>query len=130
MSLPGGQRRALNQIEKTLAHDDPGLGPLFATFTRLVGHEAMPVTERVTGRRWRRMRMRMRPAVVTVVGLAMTAVALFTLSLLLPSTQMCAPGTVTASAARLRSVPAGRQPACLTQQGKPSETSLSGDNGH
>ncbi|MCW2931093.1 MAG: hypothetical protein JWM19_2055 [Actinomycetia bacterium] len=125
MSLPGGQRRALNQIEKTLADDDPGLGPLFAIFARLVGHEAMPVTERVTARPWWRQR-RMRPAAVTVVGLAMAAVALFTLSLTLPSAQVCAPGTVTAGAARMQPLPAGRQPACVIQQGKPGETSQSG----
>jgi hypothetical protein len=57
MSLPAGQRRALNRIEKTLADDHPSLGPLFAIFTRLTGHEAMPVTENVTARlRWRWMR--------------------------------------------------------------------------
>jgi hypothetical protein len=50
MSLPVSQRRALNQIEKALADDHPGLGPLFAIFTRLTGREAMPVTERVTAR--------------------------------------------------------------------------------
>ena len=55
MSLPASQRRALNQIEKTLAADDhSGLRPLFAIFARLTGHEAMPVTERVTARLWRR----------------------------------------------------------------------------
>jgi hypothetical protein len=60
MSLPAGQRRALNRIEKTLADDHPSLGPLFAIFTRLTGHEAMPVTENVTARLWRRW---MRPTV-------------------------------------------------------------------
>ena len=54
MSLPTSQQRALNQIEKTLAGDHPGLGPLFAIFTWLTGHEAMPVTERVTPPLWRR----------------------------------------------------------------------------
>jgi hypothetical protein len=58
MSLPGAQRRALNRIEKTLADDDPRLGPLFAIFTRLAGHEAMPATERVTSPPWRRRRLR------------------------------------------------------------------------
>src|ERR1700720_549907 len=42
MSLPAGQQRALNLIEKTLTDDHPGLGPLFAIFTRLTGHEPMP----------------------------------------------------------------------------------------
>ena len=59
MSLSASQRRALSQIEKTLADDHPGLGPLFAIFTRLAGHEAMPATERVSARPWRRW---MRPA--------------------------------------------------------------------
>ena len=72
MSLPARQRRTLNQIEKALTGDHPGLGPLFAIFTRLVGQEAMPVTERVTAWRWRSRRMwRMWPTVAAVVGLAM-----------------------------------------------------------
>jgi hypothetical protein len=58
MGLPGGQQRALNRIEKTLADDDPRLGPLFAIFTRLAGHEAMPATERVTAPPWRIRRIR------------------------------------------------------------------------
>ncbi|HET9968731.1 MAG TPA: hypothetical protein VFQ68_10880 [Streptosporangiaceae bacterium] len=69
MSLPAGQRRALNLIEKRLADDHPGPGPLFAIFTSLAGHEAMPLTERVTARRQRRMRVR--PGIATAVGLAM-----------------------------------------------------------
>jgi Protein of unknown function (DUF3040) len=78
MSLPISERRALDRIEKTLAHDHPGLGPLFGIFTKLVGHEAMPVTERVTARPWRlRWQRRMWPTVATLVGLAMAAVALF-----------------------------------------------------
>jgi hypothetical protein len=127
MSLPASQRRALDQIEKTLADDHPGLGPLFAIFTRLTGHEAMPVTERVTARPWR---WRMRPAGVTVVGLAMAAGALLALSLTLPRPQMCAPGMVTPVAAHTRSVPTGLQPACATQQDKPSKTSQGGLYAH
>jgi hypothetical protein len=50
MSLPASQQRVLNRIEGALAQDHPGLGPLFAIFTRLVGQEAMPVTERITAR--------------------------------------------------------------------------------
>lgn len=119
MGLPASQRRALIQIEKTLADDHPSLGPLFAVFTRLTGHEAMPVTERVRGRPWRRQR-RMWPGGVTVIGLAMATGALLTLSLMLPGPQACASGTVTAIA---RSAPTGHQRACATQQNKPSQTS-------
>jgi hypothetical protein len=119
MGLPASQRRALIRIEKTLADDHPSLGPLFAVFTRLTGHEAMPVTERVTARPWRWHR-RMWPGGVTVVGLAMATGALLTLSLMLPGPQMCAPGTVTPVA---RSAPTGRQVACATQQNKPSQIS-------
>ena len=115
MSLPTSQRRALNQIEKTLAGDHPGLGPLFAIFTSLTSHEAMPVTERVTARPWQRIR----PAGVIVVGLAMALGGLIALSLMLPSAQVCAPGTVTPVAAHTRSVQTGRQPACATQQTSP-----------
>ena len=89
MSLPAGQRRALNLIEKTLADDHPGPGPLFAIFTSLAGHEAMPLTERVTARRQRRMRVwvRVRPGIATAVGLAMAMGALLALSLMLPGPQ-------------------------------------------
>jgi hypothetical protein len=125
MSLPASQQRALNQIEETLADDHPGLGPLFAMFTRLTGHEPMPVIERVTVRRWRRMRA----AVVTLVGLAMATGALLTLSLLLPDPQVCIPA-VTAPVAHARSVPTGRQPGCATQQNKPAKASQSGLSAH
>ena len=126
MSLPASQRRALNRIEETLADDHPGLGPLFAIFTRLVGQEAMPVTERVTAWRWRSRRMwRMWPTVAAVVGLAMVTVALFTLSLTLPSTQAC-PGTVISVGTRVQSAQTWRQPSCATQANKPAETSQSG----
>jgi hypothetical protein len=70
MGLPAAQRRALNRIEKTLANDDFGLGPRFAIFTSLVGHEAMPVTERVIARSWRRRMRRIWSAIVTVTELA------------------------------------------------------------
>jgi gentisate 1,2-dioxygenase len=124
MSLPASQRRTLSQIEKTLADDHPGLGPLFAIFTRLTGHEPMPVTERVTARRWRWRRIR--PAVVTLVGLAMATGALLTISLLLPSPQVCVPSTVTTVAANAPPGSTGRQPGCATQQNKPGNTSQSG----
>jgi hypothetical protein len=121
MSLPASQQRALSQIEKTLADDHPGLGPLFATFTRLAGQEAMPVTERVTARSWRMPWRRMWPTAAGVVGLALVTVALFTLSLTLPSRPTCT-GTAVSIAARMQSVPTGSQAACATQQSDPAKT--------
>jgi hypothetical protein len=56
MSLRAGQRRALDRIGQTLQADDRRLGALFMTFTMLTRHEAMPGTERITARRWRRLR--------------------------------------------------------------------------
>jgi hypothetical protein len=123
MSLPTSQQRALEQIEKTLAQDHPALGPLFATFTQVVGQEPMPATERVTGgpRRlpWQR---RMWPTVAGLVGLALVSVALFTLSLTLPNRPGCT-GTVVSVAARIQAVPSGSQAACATQPTEPSKTS-------
>ena len=116
MSLPTSQQRALDRIEKMLADDHPDLGPMFAIFTTLADHEAMPVTERVTGRRWP-SRWRMRPAVATLAALAMAAAALFTLSLTMPRAQVC-PSTAIAVAAHTQSVPIGRLPSCAIQPSK------------
>jgi Protein of unknown function (DUF3040) len=122
MSLPTGQQRALDQIEKTLAYDHPALGRLFADFTRVVGQEPMPVTERVKAwpRRWPWQR-RMWPTVAGVVGLALVTVALFTLSLTLPSRPSCT-GTVGSLAATMQALPTGSQAACATQPSKPGKT--------
>ena len=86
MSLPASQRRALSQIELTLADDHPGLGALFAVFTRLTCHEAMPATEQVTARPWRWQRW-IRPRLVTIVGLAMAMGVLVAISVMLPGPQ-------------------------------------------
>jgi Protein of unknown function (DUF3040) len=122
MSLPTGQQRALDQIEKTLAHDHPALGPLFADFTRVVGQDPMPATERVTARPrplpWQR---RMWPTVAGVVGLALVTVVLFALSLTLPNRPACT-GTVVSLAGRMQALPTGNQAACATQQSEPSKT--------
>jgi hypothetical protein len=122
MSRSASQQRALAEIEKKLAHDHPALGPLFDTFTRVVGQESMPVTERVTAppRRlpWQR---RMWPTVAGVVGLTLVTVALFTLSLTLPNRPACT-GTVASIAASMQAVPTGSQAACATQQSEPSKT--------
>jgi Protein of unknown function (DUF3040) len=114
MSLSAAQQRALNRIEKTLANDDFGLGPRFAIFTSLAGHEAMPVTERVTARSWRRRMRRIWPAVATVTGLAVVTGALI-FSHMLPGRQAC-PGTVTSASAHVQSAGTGRQPACTPRQ--------------
>jgi hypothetical protein len=110
MSLPAGQQRALNRIEKTLADDDLRLGLLFAMFTRLAGHEAIPVTEPITGPPSRRRMRWLWPAVVTVIGLAVVTSGII-LSQMLPSRPVC-PGTVTAVSAQVQSAGAGRQLSC------------------
>jgi Protein of unknown function (DUF3040) len=126
MSLPASQQRALSQIEGTLAADHPDLGPLFATFTRLAGQEAMPVTERVTARSWRSpWRRRMWPTAAGVVGLALLTVVLFTLSLTLPNRPACT-GTVVSIAARMQAVPTGSQAACVIQHSDPTKPGPAG----
>jgi hypothetical protein len=122
MSLPTGQQRALDQIEKTLAQDHPALGPLFAAFTRKAGQQPMPATEQVTppAQRlpWRR---RMWPTVAGVVGLALVTVALFTLSLTLPNRPACT-GTVVSLSAGMQALPSGSQAACATRPSEPSKS--------
>ena len=126
MSLPASQQRALSQIEKTLADDHPGLGPLFDIFTGLAGQEAMPVTERVTDRSWRLpWQRRMWPTVAGVVGLALVTVVLFTLSLTLPSRPACT-GTVVSIGAGTQPLPTGSQAVCATQQSEPTKTRPAG----
>ncbi len=125
MSLPAGQQRTLDQIEIALAHDHPALGPLFAAFTRVVGQQPMPVTERVTGRPRPLWQRRMWPTVAGVVGLALVTVALFTLSLTLPSRPTCT-GTVVSIAAGTQALPPGSQAACATQPTKPTKARPAG----
>jgi len=126
MSLPVGQQRALSQIEQALAEDHPDLGPLFAMFTRLAGQEAMPVSERVTTRSprlpWPRP---MWPTAAGVVGLALVAVVLFTLSLTLPSRPACT-GTAASVAARMQAVPSESQAACGARQSGLTRTGPAG----
>jgi hypothetical protein len=122
MSLPTSQQRALSQIEKALADDHPSLGPLFDIFTGLAGQEPMPVTERVTTGRWRvPWQRRMWPTVAGLAGLGLVAVALFTLSLTLPSRPTCT-GTAVSIAARVQGVPPGSEASCATQQIEPGKT--------
>ncbi len=85
MGLPARQRRALNSIEKTLLAGDPHFGSLFAVFTRLTWHEAMPRTEVVKPGRWQLLRS------FAGIALALAAVAgLLVLMLITPSQPRCA----------------------------------------
>jgi len=130
MSLPAGQQRALSQIEKTLVDDHPDLAPLFDIFTGLAGRDTMPATERVTTPRWRLPRQRrMWPTAAGVVGLALVAVVLFTLSLTLPSRPTCT-GTGVSVAARMPGLQTGNQATCATQPGGPSKSSPASAGGH
>jgi hypothetical protein len=117
MSLPGSQQRALDQIERTLLEDDRRLGSLFAFFTRLTSHEAMPWAERVTTRPWP---LRLRVGVAAVIAISLAAV-MSALLLLAPGRQACQDGTTSSPAhlerqqascpASLRDKPARGRPA-------------------
>jgi hypothetical protein len=120
--LPARQRRALKEIEKALRGEHPGLGPLFDIFTRLTRHEAMPVTERVSGRRPRWQWRRMRGAAVTIAGLAVFSGVLLTLGLTLPDQPACPGAVTTAAAARAGPVPPVGPADCATQRGQPGKT--------
>jgi hypothetical protein len=52
MSLPVAEARALTGIEQGLLSRDPRLQSLFAIFTRLTRHDAMPSIEQLRRRRW------------------------------------------------------------------------------
>jgi hypothetical protein len=126
IGLPASQQRALAEIEKTLADEHPGLGPLFDIFTGLAGQEPMPVTERVTARPRRLpLQRRMWPTVAGVVGLALVTVVVFTLSLTLPSRPTCT-GTVVSIAARIQPSPTGSQASCSTGQSEPAKSGPAG----
>jgi hypothetical protein len=73
MGLPAHQQRALNSIERTLLAGDPRFGSLFAVFTRLTWHEAMPGIELVKPGRWQWLRSfaGIALALATVAGLVM-----------------------------------------------------------
>jgi hypothetical protein len=52
MSLPACQQRVLDTIESALQKREPRLTSMFAIFTRLNTHEAIPRTERLEARLW------------------------------------------------------------------------------
>lgn len=84
MSLPAGQRRALERIGQTLAAEDPRLGSLFAVFTRLTRNEALPRTEQITGR----LRQLLRPAAAIPLTL-LTLVSMLVATSLILSGHAC-----------------------------------------
>jgi hypothetical protein len=47
MSLTAHEQQALDGIANGLAHSDPGLASLLATFNRLTSAEAMPASEKI-----------------------------------------------------------------------------------
>lgn len=83
MSLPARQQRALDRIDRRLAVDDPRLGSMFATFTRLTVDEPMPATERVSARL-----KRLLPSMVISIALV-AGLAVLTVSMPAHSTSMC-----------------------------------------
>ena len=93
MSLPGGRRRALDQIEQALVKNDPGLAHRFALFGRLTRHEAIPLTEQlpVRLRQPQRRAMLLPLAVISVAGL-------FAASLLVSSNGQRCPAAPAAAA--------------------------------
>jgi hypothetical protein len=118
MSLPGGERRALNRIERALLEEDRRLGALFAVFTRLTGHEAMPLAERVTAGPWR-LRLRVRTAALTALGLA-AVTSILLVGVLVPGRPTC-PGGAATVMSRTQSFRAVRQVPCPAR--KPAGTS-------
>ena len=83
MSLPARQQRALDRIDRRLAVDDPRLGSMFATFTRLTLDEPMPATERVSARL-----KRLLPSVVISIAL-IAGLAVLTVRMPAHSTSTC-----------------------------------------
>jgi len=55
MALPARQQVIIDQIERALIAADPVLKARYAVFRRLTQDEAMPVTEVIFVRPWRRM---------------------------------------------------------------------------
>jgi hypothetical protein len=99
VSLPADQQRALSQIEQALLSDDPRLWSLFAVFTRLTRHEAMPGTEQVKAP----LRQLLQPVVVIPVTLITLAFVLL-LSVLIPGGRVC--GSASAAAGHSDTAPA------------------------
>jgi hypothetical protein len=107
MSLPVSEERALTDIEQALLHRDPRLKSLFAIFTRLTRHEAMPAIEQL---RRRRRRWQPSPGAAIVVAIALLVGAIVIGSL--GSTKGCGPAQPSASTAARPSAAAPTAPGC------------------
>jgi hypothetical protein len=109
VSLPAGQERILQRIEKALQVDDAGLESLFAVFTRLAEHDAMPAAEQVAP--WLQRQLQ-RPAAVIVI--AVTAwLGILVLTVLPRGGQACGAAPVGSRRGQLPGQPAaGPAPHC------------------
>jgi hypothetical protein len=94
MSLPVSEERTLTDIEQALLYRDPRLKSLFAIFTRLTRHEAMPALEQL---RRRRRRWQPSPGAAILVAIALLVGAIVIGSL--GSTKGCGPAQPAASTA-------------------------------
>jgi Protein of unknown function (DUF3040) len=92
MSLPVSEERALTGIEQALLCRDPRLKSLFAIFTRLTRHEAMPAIEQLRRRRWQ-------PPAGAVILLAIALMVGAIVMGSLGSTSGCGPAQPTANTA-------------------------------
>jgi hypothetical protein len=92
MSLPASEERVLTRIEQTLLARDPRLKSIFAIFTRLTVHEAMPATEQIQRRWWH-------PQPGAVVLLAVVLLVGMIVIGSLGSARACSPARSGASAA-------------------------------
>jgi hypothetical protein len=115
MSLPIGQRRALESIEGKLAESDPRLVSLFSIFTRLTLAEKMPWIEQVAVRpvaarlgalaywfRWIARRPAARVRAMVLLPAALTAVACaLTIAFGFPGSQRHVPGSKSPAAREL-----------------------------
>ncbi len=75
MSLPARQQRDLDRIGRTLAADDPGLGSMFAIFSRLTLDDPMPITERISAGVMRVLRPAMVISIALIAGLTVLLVS-------------------------------------------------------
>ena len=73
MSLPTSEERVLIGIEQILQARDPRLKSLFATFTRLTRHEAMPAREQIPRRGWRRPSIIVLATLMLIIGIIAVA---------------------------------------------------------